>query len=64
MALLWSMVLLAFFWTLNVHQAFGLRQAMMEEAACGMAGIPLRDSAEWAADEPGGAGAASARWNS
>ncbi len=55
MALLWSMVLLAFFWTLNFHQAFGLRQALMEEAqeeaAGGMAGILLRDSAEWAASE-------------
>ena len=57
MALLWAMVLLAFFWTLNVHQSFGLRQALMEEAreeaAGGMAGIPLRDSAEWAASERG-----------
>ena len=55
MVLLWSMVLFAFFWTLNVHQAFSLRQALMEEAreeaAGGMAGIPLRDSAEWAASE-------------
>ena|GEM_PF-3936968 len=51
MALLWSVVLFAFFWTLNFHQAFGLRQALMEEAqeeaAGGMAGIQLRDSAEW-----------------
>ncbi|HST58801.1 MAG TPA: hypothetical protein VLK84_08940 [Longimicrobium sp.] len=55
MALLWSMVLLALSWTLNFHQAFALRQALMEEArdeaAGGMAGIPLRDSAEWAASE-------------
>jgi hypothetical protein len=55
MALLWSMVLLSFSWTLSFHQAFGLRQALMEEAreeaAGGMSGIQLRDSAGWAADE-------------
>jgi hypothetical protein len=53
--LLWSVVLFAFFWTLNFHQAFRMRQALMEEAqeeaAGGMAGIPLRDSAEWASSE-------------
>jgi hypothetical protein len=55
MALLWSVVLFAFFWTLNFHQAFGMRQALMEEArdeaAGGMAGIELRDSAGWKASE-------------
>jgi hypothetical protein len=53
--LLWAVVLAAFFWTLSFHQAFGLRGALMEEtreeAAGGMAGIPLRDSAEWALSE-------------
>jgi hypothetical protein len=33
MALLWSMVL-------KLHQAFGLRQALMEEAIGGMGGHP------------------------
>ena len=55
MALLWSMVLFAFFWTLNFHQAFGMRQALMEEArdeaAGGMAGIELRDPAAWKTSE-------------
>lgn len=55
MALLWSVVLFAFFWTLNFHQAFGMREALMEEArheaAGGMAGIGLRDSAGWKASE-------------
>ena len=54
-ALLWSVVLFAFFWTLNFHQAFGLRQALMEdardEAAGGMAGIELRDPAAWEVSE-------------
>jgi hypothetical protein len=55
MALLWSVVLFAFFWTLNVHRAFGMRQALMEEAraeaAGGMAGIELRDPAAWEESE-------------
>ena len=55
MALLWSVVLFAFFWTLNFHQAFGMRQALMEEArdeaAGGMAGIELRDSVAWEESE-------------
>lgn len=55
MALLWLVVLFAFFWTLNFHQAFGMRQALMEEvrdeAAGGMAGIELRDPAAWEASE-------------
>jgi hypothetical protein len=55
MALLWSVVLFAFFWTLNFHQAFGMRQALMEEArdeaGGGMAGIELRDSAGWKASK-------------
>ena len=55
MALLWSVVLFAFFWTLNFHQAFGMREALMEEArdeaAGGMAGIGLRDPAAWEASE-------------
>jgi hypothetical protein len=53
-ALLWSVVLLAFFRTLNFHQAFGMRRALMEEArdeAGGMAGIELRDLAGWEASE-------------
>jgi hypothetical protein len=54
-ALLWSVVLFAFFWTLNFHQAFGMRQALMEEArdeaAGGMAGIDLRDAAAWEVSE-------------
>jgi hypothetical protein len=55
MALLWSVVLFAFLWTLNFHRAFGMRQALMEEAraeaAGGMAGIELRDPAAWEASE-------------
>jgi hypothetical protein len=55
MALLWSVVLFAFLWTLNFHRAFGMRQALMEEAraeaAGGMAGIELRDAAAWEASE-------------
>jgi hypothetical protein len=51
--LLWSMVLFAFFWTLNFYQAFGIRQELMEvareEAAGGIAGIELRDPAAWGA---------------
>jgi hypothetical protein len=53
--LLWAVVLAAFASTLSLHQAFGFRRALMEEtreeAAGGMAGIPLRDSAEWALSE-------------
>ena len=55
MALLWSVVLFAFFWTLNFHRAFGMREALMEEArdeaAGGMAGIGLRNPAAWEASE-------------
>lgn len=51
MALLWTVVLFAFFGTLNFHRASGLRQALMEEAraeaAGGMAAIELRDPAIW-----------------
>jgi hypothetical protein len=54
-ALLWSVVLFAFFWTLNFHQAFGMRQALMEEAreeaAGGMAGVELRDPVAWEVSE-------------
>jgi len=53
--LLWPVVLFAFFWTLNFHQAFAIRQALMEEVreetAGGMAGIELRDPAAWKASE-------------
>ena len=55
MTLLWSVVLFAFFWTLNFHHAFGLRQALMEEAqeeaAGGVAGMELRAPAAWEAAE-------------
>lgn len=55
LALLWAVVLFAFVWTLSFHQAFGMRQTLMEEmredAAGGMAGIELRDPAAWKASE-------------